>query len=214
MTEKFHKELAQLVMNVVEMGHLAKEMMEKAVNDLKNQTPDMEWFEEKKRLITEMDERIEVKALQLVALHQPMARDLREIAASLKIITYITRIGMYAKDISKISEILGREPHIAKLVSIPHMAQLVIQMLDDALGAFERKDVSNLNACWERDDAVDQLLENIIRESITYMLEDPKNINRCMRYIMVARYLERCGDHACKMAEKIYYMVTGERKER
>lgn len=212
-TIKFHDELAELKLNVSEMGHLARDMLARSIEDLKNQTPDPEWFEEKKRLLTKMDEDIEVNALRLTALHQPMAVDLREIATSMKLITYITRIGLYGKDIDKISELLSDKPHIGKLVSLPHMARFVLSMIDDALYAYENGEMLNFETLDERDDNVDSLLESIIRESITYMIEDPKSIKQCTRYIMVARYLERCGDHAIKMAEKIHYMITGERIE-
>ena len=86
-------------------------------------------------------------------------------------------------------------------------------MLDDTMNAFKTKDVSNFSDFSDRDDTVDELRYSIFRECLSYMMEDPKVITRCTNYIMVARYLERCADHACKMAEKIYYMVKGERVE-
>jgi len=90
---------------------------------------------------------------------------------------------------------------------------MVCSMIEDALKAFENEDVSLIRDFEERDSEIDALRYSIFRECITYMMEDAKNITRCMHYAMVARYLERCADHACKMAEKINYMVTGERKE-
>jgi len=214
MVEKFHEELKELKMNVVEMGTLAKWMLFNSVEALKKQ--DVELADEvmaKKKKIAEMDEKIEEKALQLIALYHPMAKDMRIIACVLKMITYLARVGRYGKDIARIAKELSDRPHIAKLVEIPHMAEMVCSMIDDALRAFEEEDVSLLQDFNERDDAVDALRYSIYRECITYMMEDAKKITRCMHYTMIARYLERCADHACKMAEKIYYMVTGERKE-
>ena len=212
--EKFHKELENLKKEVIEMGNLAKEMLFNAVEALKNR--DVRLAEEvvsKKREIAEMDQKIEEKALQLIALYQPMAKDMRAIACILKMITYLTRIGRYGKDIANVAKKLADKPHIAKLVEIPYMAELVCKMIDDALKAFETEDLSLIEDFSERDDSVDALRYSIFRECITYMMEDPKNITRCTHYAMIARYLERCADHACKIAEKVYYMVTGERRE-
>jgi len=214
MVEKFHKELENLKKEVIEMGNLAKEMLFNAVEALKNR--DVRLAEEvvsKKREIAEMDQKIEEKALQLIALYQPMAKDMRAIACILKMITYLTRIGRYGKDIANVAKKLADKPHIAKLVEIPCMAEIVCKMINDALKAFETEDLSLIEDFSERDDSVDALRYSIFRECITYMMEEPKNITRCTHYVMIARYLERCADHACKIAEKVYYMVTGERKE-
>ena len=214
MVEKFHEELKKLKKEVVEMGNLAKEMLSNAVEALKDRDKEAaSQVIEKKKKIADMDERIEQDALRLIALYQPMARDMRKIACVLKMITYLTRVGRYGKDIAKVAIELADQPHIARLVEIPHMADMVCSMIEDALKAFENEDVSLIRDFEERDSEIDALRYSIFRECITYMMEDAKNITRCMHYAMVARYLERCADHACKMAEKINYMVTGERKE-
>jgi len=127
--------------------------------------------------------------------------------------TYLTRIGRYGKDIAKVTDEMGNRPHFKKLVSIPHMSELVGKMIDDALAAFEKEDISLLKDFKDRDDTIDELRYSIFRECLTYMMEDQKVITPGIYYIMVARYLERCGDHACKIAEKIHYMVTGEHVE-
>lgn len=214
MVEKFHEELKKLKKEVVEMGNLAKEMLSNAVEALKDRNKEAaSQVIEKKKKIADMDERIEQDALRLIALYQPMARDMRKIACVLKMITYLTRVGRYGKDIAKVAIELADQPHIVRLVEIPHMADMVCSMIEDALKAFENEDVSLIRDFEERDSEIDALRYSIFRECITYMMEDAKNITRCMHYAMVARYLERCADHACKMAEKINYMVTGERKE-
>ena len=214
MVEKFHEELKKLKKEVVEMGDLAKEMLSNAVEALKDRNKEVaSQVIEKKKKIADMDERIEQDALRLIALYQPMARDMRKIACVLKMITYLTRVGRYGKDIAKVAIELADQPHIARLVEIPHMADMVCSMIEDALEAFENEDVFLIRDFEERDSEIDALRYSIFRECITYMMEDAKNITRCMHYAMVARYLERCADHACKMAEKINYMVTGERKE-
>jgi phosphate transport system protein len=98
-------------------------------------------------------------------------------------------------------------------MSIPHMADLVIDMVDDAIAAYESDNLNPTEGFSARDDTVDALRHSIFREGISYMMEDPKNIPRCTHYIMIARYLERCADHACKIAENVHYMETGERIE-
>jgi phosphate transport system protein len=160
-----------------------------------------------------MDEKLEEKAFQLIALYQPMAKDMRTIGCCLKIITYLARIGRYGKDIAKITKEISNESHVSKLISIPHMNEMVCSMVNDALKAFKTEELSLISDFSERDDDIDALRYSIFRECLTYMMEDPKKINRCAHYMIIARYLERCGDHACKMAEKIHYMITGERIE-
>ena len=214
MVEKFHIELNQAKKDVDTMGHLAKEMLSKSVKALKDiDTEKADWVISKKVKLADMDDDIEQKALRLMALYQPMAGDLREIACILKLITYLNRIGRYGKDIAKLVGEFEKNGHVKKLVSLPHMAELVTGMINDALYAFETGDISKFNDFIDRETTVDELRYSIFRECLTYMMEDPSVITRCTYYIIIARYLERCGDHACKMAEKIVYMVTGERVE-
>ena len=214
MVEKFHKQLEKLKEDVLKMGYLATDMLCSSVEALKKRDKKKaENVYPKKGKLADMDEKIEKEAFQLIALYQPMAKDMRTIACCLKIITYLARIGRYGKDISKIALEIIDQPHVSKLVSIPHMNVMVCKMVDDALQAFKTEDLSPISDFSERDDDIDALRLSVFRECITYMMEDPKKIERCTRYVMVARYLERCADHACKMAEKIHYMVTGERIE-
>jgi phosphate transport system protein len=211
MVEEFHSELEKLKKRVVKMGNLAQDMLEKSVKALKEQ--DTELAKDVlscKQQIADMDEEIEQDALKLLTLFQPMAKDMREMATVLKLITYLARIGRYGKDIANITLEISDKPHVKELVSIPYMAKEVDSMISDALVAFENENVETINGFTAREKTVDELRYSIFRECLTYMMEDSKTIKRCTRYIMVSRYLERCGDHAVKMAEKIYYMVTGE----
>lgn len=211
MLEKFHRELSQLRKDVIDMGELSEDMLQKAVESLIQQDIKMaELVISKKTKIADMDQDIETKTLQILTLYQPMAKDLREIGCIFKMITYLARIGRYAKDIAKISIEISDRPHFKKLVSIPHMSQIVCGMIDDALISFKEKDISRLKNFSDRDNDVDELRYSIFRECLTYMMEDPKIITQGTHYIMIARYLERCADHACKIAEKIHYMVKGE----
>ena len=212
--DRLHEDLKKMKRKVIEMGELAKEMLHDSVEALKKQ--DIELAEKvisKKKKLADMDVEIEGKTLQLIALYHPMAKDMRTVACILKTITYLTRIGRYGKDIANIAKELSDKPHVAKLVEIPYMAEMVCKMIDDALKAFETEDISLIKDFEERDDTLDALRWSIFRECITYMMENPSTITRCAHYMMIARYLERCGDHACKIAEKVHYMVTGEHIE-
>ena len=216
MAQKFHNELKRLKDDVMAMSLLAGDMLTKAVQALKILDINLaEIVISQKDSLADNDERIETNALKLMTLYQPMAKDVRTIACILKVITYLNRIGRYGKDIAKVTLEIQKESQVAKLVNIPNMASLVGQMIDDVLNAFNTGDLSRIDvkSLTERDDDLDAMRYSIFRECISYMLEDPRTITICSNYIMVARYLERCGDHACKMAEKIWFMETGKRVE-
>jgi len=214
MAEKFHTELEQLKNDTVAMAKLGRSMLRTAVDALIRQDRELAASViAEKDDIRRMEVQIEEHCYQLIALNQPMAKDMRVIACTLKVITASTRIGRYGKVIANIVREISDKPHIANLMSIPHMADLVIDMVDDAVKAYETDDPSLIEDFSTRDDTIDALRHSIFREGITYMMEDPKNISRCTHYIMAARYLERCADHACKIAENVHYMQTGERIE-
>ena len=214
MAEKFHTELKTLKTETLEMAYLGRFMLRTAVDALIRQDPELaESVIVRKGEIHDLEVRLEEHCYHLIALYQPMAKDMRTIACTLKVISASLRIGRYGKVIAKVAKELADRPHIANLMSIPHMADLAIDMVDDAITAYESDDLTRIKDFSTRDDTVDALRHSIFREGITYMMEDPKNISRCTHYIMVARYLERCADHACKIAENVHYMETGERIE-
>jgi phosphate transport system protein len=214
MAEKFHVELKNLKTETVEMAQLGRSMLRDAVDALIRQDRELaSSVVAQKEEIHAMEVRLEEHCYQLIALNQPMAKDMRVIACTLKVITASMRIGRYGKVIANIVKEISDKPHIANLMSIPHMADLVIDMVDDATRAYESDNLRFIDEFSARDDTIDALRHSIFREGITYMMEDPKNISRCTHYIMAARYLERCADHACKIAENVHYMHTGERIE-
>jgi phosphate transport system protein len=211
---KFHQELIQLKNKIIEMGQFALTMLNESVVSLRDQNlplADKVYADRKK--LNQYEVELDEWTLRLIALYQPMAKDLRTIACALKTITYLHRIGRYGKDISNVTRQTMDRPHFKKLISIPRMEQIVAGMLHDVLAAFDREDLTPIENMEKRDDEVDELRFEIFRECVSYMMEDPKVITQGAHYLMVARYLERCGDHACKIAEKVYYMVTGEYTE-
>lgn len=210
MRSKFDKELKEIKNLVIEMGELSKEMLKNSIVSLKDKDVKLaKRVYSNKNTLMKMDENIEHRCLQAISMYQPMAKDMRVLGASLKIITYQTRIGRYGKDIAKIVEELSGKSHIAKLVSIPHMSEIVDEMITDALNSYKSEKSIDVKSFVERDDDVDALRESIFRETLSYMMEDNKKIKQGMFYVMIARYLERCADHACKIAEKVNYMITG-----
>jgi len=214
MAKVFHKELVELKNEVVKMGNLALKMLDDSMRALTSQ--DIELAKktiEKKTLLKKYDSEIEAKALRLIALYQPMAMDLRLLATILKIITYLTRLGRYGKDIAVVVEELSTKPYPASFINLKNMWEHVSTMAKDSFKAFEESDINYIENFGERDNEVDEMRWSIFRESITYIMEDPKVITPCLFFAMIARYLERCGDNTCKIAEKVYYMVTGEHIE-
>ncbi|GLI46465.1 phosphate signaling complex protein PhoU [Methanoculleus bourgensis] len=214
MVNKYREELKDLKDMVQEQGVFAYGMLSLAMTALQDQDPELARQVHARRVeLAERNLAIEEAALRLIALYQPMARDLRSIVCALRMNVALFRIGRYGKDIANLVEGLSEKPHIGNLMNLPHMADLVCAMIDDALKAYRTEDIVLIEGMSRRDDVVDDLRYAIFRESVTYMMEDPKNITRCMDYVMVARYLERCGDYACDIAEQVCYMVTGERVE-
>jgi len=217
MSEKFHTEMEVTKARVLEMGHLAVGMLEDAVTALTENDPSRaEAVKNKKKELSELTYALEEEMYRLIALYQPMAKDMRMIACSLRLISSAERIGRYGKDIANVVLNTYSDRRFDDLVyalCIPHMASVVIGMINDSLKAYDTEDLSFVARHSARDDEVDALRHTIFRDTITYMMEDPRTITKCTNYLMVVRYLERCGDHACKIAEKVTYMVTGDRIE-
>lgn len=214
MADKFHSELQDLRRNSLEMAHLGRTMLSSATDALIRH--DLSLAES---VITRQEELhqseigLEEHCYHLIALYQPMAKDMRRIVCTLKIINASIRIGRYGIEIAKIVEDIPENLPYANPMNIAHMADLVIEMVDDAIKAFAIDDLSLIEDFSSRDDTVDALRHSVFREGIARMTQEPKNISRCTHYIMVARYLERCADHACEIAGNVYYLETGERKE-
>ena len=214
MSEKFHTELNRLKQDTTEMVQFARDMLSESLNALigKDSAKALQVVSKKKQ-IRDVTITLEDRTYQLIALYQPMAKDMRVIACTLKMITASERIGRYGKDIANMVKHLQDQPDFTQPLPIPHMAEKVLGMIDDVIVAYETENLEAIKNFSSRDDTVDALWHSIFRETLTFMMENPKTITRSTYSIMMARYLERSGDHACKMAENIHYMVTGERIE-
>lgn len=213
MTKQFHQQLEALRGRVLAMAHLARLNVTEGVQSLVSLDPGMAGrVVERGEQLNRLDVEIERDALDLLALNQPMAQDLRTIGASLKIITYLDRIGRYGYDIAKVTKQMAGREHIRKPLSFTVMADHAMKMLDQAMQAYENRDAEAARAVPAQDNVVDALNDQIFRECVTYMMEDPRTVTVCAHYILVARHLERAADNARKIAEKALYMTTGERR--
>ncbi|HIJ17036.1 MAG TPA: phosphate signaling complex protein PhoU [Thermoplasmata archaeon] len=208
----YMNELAELDELVTIMATKTSEAIELAVQSFEKL--DRGLAEQVARLDREMYDLnidIEKRCLEIIALQSPVAKDLRTIGTYLKVITDFDRIGRYARDIAEVTEHSYDMAHFKPLVSIPHMARMAEEMVDLSVKAFLDRDTGPTKHVFELEDMVDSLYDEIFREVITYMMEDSKKITPGINYTLVARYLERIGDHACNISERVIYMVTGER---
>ncbi len=153
---------------------------------------------------------IEQFVIRLLALRQPMAGDLRQIVASLKITGDLERIGDYAANVAKRSIVLQHYTLPYTLTGLAHMSRLVQENLKSIIDAFGENDTQKALEVWRSDEVIDDIYNALFRELITYMMEDPRNITPCTHLLFIAKNLERIGDHATNIAETIYYAVTGE----
>jgi phosphate transport system protein len=152
----------------------------------------------------------ERRAVQLIALRAPMAGDLRDVVAALKISGVVERIGDYAKNIAKRVPLLEGAGKIEPLALLPEMARIATGMVHDVLDAFVQRDEEMAVQVWERDSAVDDFYDSIFRTLLTHMMENPQNIGQSAHLLFVAKNLERVGDHATNIAEMVYYAATGQ----
>ena len=207
------KGLNKLNENMATMAELSELAIRKAVDALSR--GDRAIAEEVFTLDQELyglQEEIEGNCVDLIALHAPVARDLRAITTSLKITTDLDRIGRYAKDIAEVSLQFqgGPPPGLASIEKIPQMAEHTVRMVETAVGAFLKRDADPVRNITEVDDEVDRLHDEVFREIVGQMEGNRLPIAAGARYILVARHLERIADHAVNIGMRVVYMVTGE----
>lgn len=212
--EAFERELQRLQGELLTLGGMVEEAITASVESLRRQ--DLEAARrviDRDREINEQRFAIERDTLILIATQQPMAGDLRVLAAILEITTELERMGDYAKGIAKICLMIGKEPLLKPLIDIPRMAEKARDMLHRALDAFTRRDVEQARAIPEEDDEVDALYEQIYRELITFIMADPHNIEQANYLLWAAHNLERTADRVTNICERVIFTVTGEMTE-
>jgi phosphate transport system protein len=211
----YDQELNGLSRKIIEMGGLVEQQLAGAIDALVSRNIELaaRVIEQDDR-VDDLEEEIDTAAIRLFATRQPMAVDLRLIAMAMKVSNDLERIGDYAANIAKAAARLAKLPPLKPLYTIPRMAQIAQEMVKGVLDAYVERDTPKVLAVWHRDDEVDEMYNSLFRELVTYMLEDPRNISTCIDLLFVAKHLERIGDHTTNVAEKIHYMIHGERINR
>ena len=206
----YEEELQELRHLLLEMGGFVEKQIADAMRALVDRDDEFaRLIIERDKTVNRMDVQIDDVCLRLLALHQPAARDLRLITTALKITTDLERAGDMAENIAERVIELSREPQLKPFIDLPRMAAIAQGMLRQALDAFVREDAELALQVCHQDDAVDQLTDQLTRELLTFMMEDPHTISRALRLTFVAKYLERLADHATNIAEMVVFMVKG-----
>lgn len=209
METHFQQELNHLKKELLKMAGLAEQAIASAIDALvKRDTLLAEKTIREDKAINEMELEIDDLSLKLLALHQPMAADLRFITSAMRINIELERIGDLAVNISERVLSLNQEPQLKPYIDLPRMAEISKRMVKDVLDAFVQGEADLARAVCERDDQVDDLKDQVFRELLSYMLADPQTITRAVHLIIVSKYLERIADHATNIAEGVIFMVN------
>jgi phosphate transport system protein len=206
----FEDELARLRGAILEMGGLVEEQIAQALRALvERDEPTARAVIERDHTVNRLDVECDELCIRLLALRQPAARDLRLITTALKITTDLERIGDLAAHIAERALEIAAELPLKPYIDIPRMADLARDMLHRSLDAFVREDPDLALAVCAADDAIDKLHDQVFRELVSYMVEDPHTITRAMRLLFVSKALERIADHATNIAEMVIFLVRG-----
>jgi phosphate transport system protein len=206
----FSEQLETLATSVAQMGGLTEAQLADAVEAIARRDSALaEKAIAGDGRIDQLQQSIEEQALKLLALRQPMAIDLRETLAAIKIASELERIGDLAKNIGKRALVLNREPPIRLTQSLARMGRAAQSQLKLVLDSYSDRDAGGAEAVWRNDGEIDEIYNSLFRELLTYMMEDPRTISLCTHLLFVAKNVERSGDHATNIAETVYHMVTG-----
>jgi len=208
----FDNDLKEIGRRVVEMGGQAERLVADSVEALvKRDSESAQKVIVLDGPIDLLQREIEEKAILTIARRQPLAGDLREIVAAMRIANDLERIGDLAKNTAKRVLALSGEFHPQKLVrGVEHMSGIVLEQLKMVLDAYANRDQARALEVWQRDGEVDVLYTSLFRELLTYMMEDPRNISLCTHLLFCAKNIERIGDHATNIAETVHYLATGQ----
>jgi phosphate transport system protein len=207
----FDDEIGELRGHIAEMGGRAEAAITSAMQALIKRDLDLaRKVIAEDKIIDRLETEVEKLAVRIIALRAPMADDLREVIAALKIAAVLERIGDYAKNIAKRAGALEGRRKIEPISLLPSMAQVATEMVHNVLNAFAARDAALAVEVNERDKVVDDFYNSIFRTLVTYMVENPQSIGNAAHLLFVAKNLERVGDHATNVAEMVYFAATGE----
>ncbi|HJP98236.1 MAG TPA: phosphate signaling complex protein PhoU [Rhodanobacteraceae bacterium] len=211
LVKSYDEEMSRLTGEIAAMGELAARQMEAALDALdKRDSKAAQDVADNDDAIDDQERQISSDVLRLLALRQPMARDLREILAALRIASDIERIGDYATNVARRSMTLNLSAPVPLVGSLGPMSRMAGRLVRDAMRAYAAQDAELAYSVWERDADLDALYTTLFRELLTYMMEDPRSITACTHLLFIAKNIERIGDHATNIAENIWFVVRGE----
>jgi phosphate transport system protein len=210
--KRFDEELERLNATINEMGGLTESQFAKALTAVRdNDTQQAEEVIAADARVDALDQAVQEQTVQLLALRQPMAVDLRVVLSSIKIAAALERIADYAKNTAKRGIVLSQgTPPAAAVAGIDRLGRLVRAALKDVLDAFADDDVEKAHDVWNRDEEIDQVYTGLFRELLTYMMEDPRTITACTHLLFMAKNIERAGDHVTNIAELVSFRSTGQ----
>jgi phosphate transport system protein len=208
--KSYDEELRRLTATITQMGGLAESQLAASIDAVIKRDSDLA------ATVVETDARVDQLehetgqlVVRLLALRQPMARDLREILTALKIASDLERICDYAANVAKRSIALNQAPPVRPVFALPRMARLAQQLIKDVLDAYVARDADKALIVWARDEELDEMYSGLFRELLTYMMEDARNITASTHLLFMAKNIERIGDHATNVAENVYFLVHG-----
>ncbi len=208
--KSYDQELEALRGAIVQMGGIAESQLQVAIQCVMKRDSHLagQVVQGDERL-DEYEVQIDADVVRMLALRQPMASDLREIVSALKIAADLERMGDYAANVAKRAIALSQVPPVKPVAGIPRMGRMVLEIIKDVLDAYTERDLDKALAAWHRDEEVDDLYTSLFRETLTYMMEDPRNITPCTHLLFTAKNIERIGDHATNIAENIHFLIEG-----
>jgi phosphate transport system protein len=206
----YDEELRKLSNTVAEMGGLAESQLGTAIEAVITRDTELAArVVEGDVKVDELERELDNLAIRLLALRQPVARDLREIFSALKIGSDLERVGDYAANVAKRSIALSQTAVVKPVYALPRMAHFAQLQIKDVLDAYVERDAEKAYSVWMRDAELDEMYSSLFRELLTYMMEDPRSIGSCTHLLFMAKNIERIGDHATNIAENLYYLVNG-----
>lgn len=208
----FNEVMQEMSGEIVHMGRLVRKQLVGALKALETRNPDLaKRIRKNDKQVDAINDDIEERVMNILALRQPVAVDLRETIAALKIARELERIGDLARNTAKRSKVIFEEDPVDGMDKISAMGRVAVKIVDDVVTAYEQRDVEKAIAVWNADEEIDEYCNKVFTQLLSGMMVDNSNINACTQMTFVAKNLERVGDHATNIAESIHYVLTGEK---